>query len=191
MLLPHFVDGVPLTVASMNALRVATGTEPTVPAFMAGENPVAKLDQVRVAAGLALSVPPFSSVGANTVQLNLLVDVINALPGEPAIKDDPFALVSSDTVVMNPLFQRVPSGELMLTVGLRRATLTDFLATGFEAMTIRGIGPGLAIDATTGFLTTGAAAAAPPSIAPAMLAADGTALLSPVDGAPLLSPTGI
>ena len=191
MLLPHFVDGVPLTVASMNALRVATGTEPLVPAFIAGENPVAKLDMVRVAAGLALSVPAFTTAGANTLQLNLLVDVINALPGVPAIKDDPFALVSSDTVVMNPLFQRVPSGELMLTVGLRRATLTDFLATGFEAMTIRGIGPGLAIDAATGFLTTGAAAVAVPSIAPAMLATDGTALLSPVDGAPLLSPTGI
>jgi len=175
----------------MNALRVATGTEPAVPAFMAGENPVAKLDLVRVAAGLALQVPAFSSVGANTVQLNLLVDVINALPGEPTGVTDPFALVASDTVVMNPLFQHVPSGEQVLTVGLRRATLQDFLATAFEVLQIRGLGPGLAIDPVTGFLTTGTGAVTTPSIAPAMLSADGTALLSPVDGAPLLSPTGI
>ena len=191
MPLPHFIDGVPLTVGSMNALRAATGTEPFVPAFTAGENPVAKLDLLRRAAGLALQVPAFSNSGANTAQLNLLVDVINALPGEPAAGTDPFALVASDTVVIDPLFQRVPSGEQVLTIGLRRASLQDFMAASAGTLQIRGLGPGLTIDPATGFLTIADGAVMLSPSAPALLDAGGTALTSPIDGAPLLSPTGV
>lgn len=156
MALPHFTADQALTAAALNAMILASGTSASVPMFVPGENPAAKLNMLRIAASLTAQVPVFDLASTVPIlaQLNRFVDAINTIPGQAAAgHGDGGTIVAQDTELLDSTFTHIPAGQQIVTVGPRRGQLQEFLAASFGGIHIKGLGDGFVLDPVTGILS--------------------------------------